>query len=351
MKIDLENVGALKRKVTITPGALTIFTGGNNTGKTYAMYVLWALLAYRIKPDYTFTNTLLARIRTEGSVQIPLSGFCRDYWQAIEAGIGEALCSHLPKLFGAAPKFFRDAKIGVELDQPELMQLAQATPNYARIYEFGGQGRLDLRFTSFQAKPAISITAIDIKDIPDEILADCIAALITAIVLDSHAKRAFLLPAERGGLNLFYDDLIPGRNITSSRASIGPKDLPISEERRDLMVTRHAQPLEDYIQFLKEARHIVTHDVQFHDLALSLQSSIAKVDYKVSADGIVTAQPHNSEQALGIHLASSTVKNLYGLWAWLESQAVPGSFLMIDEPELNLHPDNQRHVARLLVRL
>ena len=54
---------------------------------------------------------------------------------------------------------------------------------------------------------------------------------------------------------------------------------------------------------------------------------------------------------MGLHLTSSTVKSLFGLWFYLEHQAHKGSILMIDEPELNIHPENQRKIARLFARL
>ncbi|MEY4767488.1 MAG: hypothetical protein RL637_127, partial [Pseudomonadota bacterium] len=41
----------------------------------------------------------------------------------------------------------------------------------------------------------------------------------------------------------------------------------------------------------------------------------------------------------------------FGLWFYLEYVAEKDDCLMIDEPELNLHPDNQRQVARLLAQL
>jgi ABC-type multidrug transport system ATPase subunit len=52
-----------------------------------------------------------------------------------------------------------------------------------------------------------------------------------------------------------------------------------------------------------------------------------------------------------MHLVSSSVKALSGLSFYLRHLAQRGNFLIIDEPELNLHPDNQRRVAKLLVRL
>lgn len=120
---------------------------------------------------------------------------------------------------------------------------------------------------------------------------------------------------------------------------------------RDMMVAQYAEPIESYIDFLKCAPRITKNGGDFHDQALTLQKEIANVRYKVSKEGVITAKPYKSDAELGIHLTSSTVKSLYGLWAWLELQAKSGDCLMIDEPELNLHPDNQRLVARLLVRL
>ena len=54
---------------------------------------------------------------------------------------------------------------------------------------------------------------------------------------------------------------------------------------------------------------------------------------------------------MGLHITSSTVKSLFGLWLYLEYQARQGDILMIDEPELSMHPENQIKIARFLVRL
>ncbi len=175
--------------------------------------------------------------------------------------------------------------------------------------------------------------------------------MITNLILRSQSKGAFLLQAERGGLNLFYDDLPNNRDGIINRKNM---DVPV--DQRDLMMARHSESLNHYIRFLRNAKNRIKSNGEFHDQAVALQRDIAKVNYKVSDEGVITARPtakpnQRSGQELGIHLASSTVKNLYGLWAWLESSAAPGAYLMIDEPELNLHPDNQRLVARLLARL
>ncbi len=39
------------------------------------------------------------------------------------------------------------------------------------------------------------------------------------------------------------------------------------------------------------------------------------------------------------------------LWFWVQYEAKPGDMLMIDEPELNLHPANQRRLVKFLAAL
>lgn len=49
--------------------------------------------------------------------------------------------------------------------------------------------------------------------------------------------------------------------------------------------------------------------------------------------------------------SSSAVRSLLDFGFYLYYKAKPGDLLMLDEPELNLHPDSQRKLARLLVQL
>ena len=49
--------------------------------------------------------------------------------------------------------------------------------------------------------------------------------------------------------------------------------------------------------------------------------------------------------------SSSAVRSLLDIGFYLRHVAKPGDLLMVDEPELNLHPENQRLMARLFARL
>jgi len=51
-----------------------------------------------------------------------------------------------------------------------------------------------------------------------------------------------------------------------------------------------------------------------------------------------------------MHLCSSLVKSLSGLVLYFRHVAQKNDVIMMDEPELNLHPDSQRIVASILAK-
>lgn len=88
---------------------------------------------------------------------------------------------------------------------------------------------------------------------------------------------------------------------------------------------------------------------EFADLAVELETLLGGAVY-LSKEGEVGFKPEGAPATLGIHLSSSIVKSLVRLVFFLRHIARKGDLLMIDEPELNLHPDNQRKVARVLAK-
>jgi ABC-type multidrug transport system ATPase subunit len=50
-------------------------------------------------------------------------------------------------------------------------------------------------------------------------------------------------------------------------------------------------------------------------------------------------------------MTASIVKSLASIVFYCRHQAQPNDFLIIDEPELNLHPDNQRKIARVIAQM
>ena len=167
----------------------------------------------------------------------------------------------------------------------------------------------------------------------------------------------FLMPAERNGLHLFFRELSTRRAALLHHAS--RERIDIGELLRDVISSRYAAPIADYINWLNNLSEMQREKSDgFHPYAELLKRSLAGGAYRVDPRaGSIEFRPYRIRggrppaAAMGLHITSSTVKSLFGLWFYLEYRARAGDILMIDEPELNVHPENQRKIARLLAKL
>ena len=74
-------------------------------------------------------------------------------------------------------------------------------------------------------------------------------------------------------------------------------------------------------------------------------------EYSVNRDDELYYLPKGKKVKLSMDASSSAVRSLLDIGFYLRHEARHGDLLMVDEPELNLHPENQRRVARLFARL
>ena len=74
-------------------------------------------------------------------------------------------------------------------------------------------------------------------------------------------------------------------------------------------------------------------------------------DYQITQYDQLYYTPKGTGLKLMMNQSSSAVRSLLDIGFYLRYAARRGDLLMVDEPELNLHPANQRRVARLFARL
>lgn len=167
----------------------------------------------------------------------------------------------------------------------------------------------------------------------------------------------FLMPAERTGLHLFYRELGTRRTALLHHAS--KENINLQELLQDVIHSRYAMPIADYINWLNQLPETQRNGLGiFHSYGEYLKKQLVRGAYKIiRSTSDITFKPYQvrrdgkGTQNMSLHMTSSTVKSLFGLWFYLEYQAKEGDLLMIDEPELNLHPHSQRIIARLLAKL
>ncbi|TOQ30349.1 AAA family ATPase, partial [Vibrio parahaemolyticus] len=110
--------------------------------------------------------------------------------------------------------------------------------------------------------------------------------------------------------------------------------------RKNLLAVRNAESELKKESYLKEFFPNVTEAL----------IQIVKGKFSFEA-GTLTFTASDGSHQLPITITSSSIKSLFMIDLYINSLAKEGDVLLIDEPELNLHPDNQRLMAKVIARI
>lgn len=157
-------------------------------------------------------------------------------------------------------------------------------------------------------------------------------------------------PAERSGLAIFYNELLIRRSNILDSFVRENRDEEILKD----MVSRYSKPINDYINFLSQMPRVMERQTRknnkFIQLAEDIEKNFLCGEYKVKDNKKIVYVTENGKE-LELYTSSSLVKTVVGIINYLKCFAVKGDYFLIDEPELNLHPENQRKIARIFARM
>ena len=346
--VSFKNLGVIKQG-NLELNDFTLLCGANNTGKTYVMYSLYALLDQRFEVNFNFVENLVKQLSQETvcqyNIQNLIGGNLDDILEEITQGINK----HLPNLFGIESDEFRQTQIKLKLDIDLILANITNHPWQSRVSLSNKESDWFLDIQKPDNDTNVTFTMRD-KGIPHKLLTELISSNITSLIFSKKNQNCFLIPAERGGLNLFFKELSSIRNRLLHHAQ---KDkISSMEVLKDIIKSRYAEPISDYIEFLNDLNNTKKRKSDYQIQAQYIQKNIINGKYEVDRYGDIFFLPYRSNnKKMPLHFTSSTVKTLFSLVFYLEHLAQPGDYLMIDEPELSLHPDNQQNLARVLAKL
>ncbi len=351
-KFSASRLGCLESGQNIDFKPLTIVCGPNNTGKTWVMYALYGFLSSTPLGHLPETESLIEDLMKEGQVSWDMEAWLKQYSKKILESIHNATKHRLPRIFNAPKTLFSHSHFDWLIEEEHLVSSAiERKMDFSLVLGLEKNEVLRLVKQPNDRTVQITLRAQRFPDI-EFILCD---AVVSHLIGVTSRRSVFLMPAERNGLHLFYKELANRRTALLHHATKKDKEFEISALIRDVWGSRYAEPIAHYIDWLNEIPDTRKRKGgQFHALAEEVKKVVCG-KYEVDADGNIYFTPKKLKggdpQRLDLHLSSSTVKSLFGLWFYLEHQAKSGDVLMIDEPELNLHPGNQRKLARLLAKL
>ena len=150
-------------------------------------------------------------------------------------------------------------------------------------------------------------------------------------------------PAERSGAILFYNQLLENRNNILRQLELS-QDINLLKN-----ISRYSEPVNEYIIRLNKLEEYENKEETeiYKNLVKNINiQNIIEGEIIIKSNQII--YKNENDLRLNMGLVSSTVKTLAGFFLYLKYQAQKGDIVFIDEIELNLHPENQRKIIKLI---
>ncbi len=346
MKIKLKNLGIIKQ-AQFEIGDLTIICGKNNTGKTYTTYALFGFLEQAhnfltIEVADTYIDDLLR----DGRVSIDLTHYAEKINSILQTAC-QKYSKQLADVFASKEGLFQTSKFDIEVTKNPSLE-----KKFKQTIGSGENEMFSLIKEEGSSKLLISLLSKDKIKFSPHLIKDIISNSIIEILFDDLLPNVFIASAERTGAAIFKDELDFARTRLlkemHKNKDIDPMEL-LFKNYHD-----YALPVEKNVEFTRNLKKIVKKDsfiAKEHPNILKKFNSILGGQCKIDKNDNLFFQPKGSNVKLEIGESSSAVRSLLSTIFYIVHIAKPNDLLIIDEPELNLHPENQRLVAQILANL
>lgn len=325
MKIKIENLGKIK-KGKIETNKLLVLCGPNNYGKTYLAYTLYGIYKELKTVFYILEEFEKEELENNEELTISKDNFFEQIKEKSNLKIND-FKRHIHSFFNTSESFFKNFKIEVEFNFNDLIR--DIEDEFSKII-------------------ILEDDVIKIKS--KKQLNKILEAILGMALLKNINNEDFIFPSTREGINLFYKELNINRNnffLEASKNSANNLENLLSKK-----ISRYSEPISDYINFINEMDVFTDSSSTDKKNDKSLVEALEDIvggEYKI-VNSAIYFTPKGSNMLIDLHMASSTVRTLAGLYIFIKNKN-KNARIIIDEPELNLHPDNQRKMARLLVKM
>ena len=349
MNITLENLGAL-RYAEFSLGEMTMLCGENNTGKTYATYALYGFLKlWERFVSIPVSDHDIECLVKDGSITIDLNQYKHNIPEILRHGCIK-YSKNIHKIFAAHADKFKESIFSITINIEDSTEFRQ----YKR--RLNTENIPLMMLSNEENLGYLSVTLLIDKDelkIPYPIIKQIIEDALKEILLSHFFPKPFIISAERTGAAIFRKELDFARNrlleeIGKSDKQIDPLVL-LTKTYQD-----YALPVKDNVDFTRRLESMANKNsfiAEEHATLLEDFADIIGGKYRITRQDELYFAPQKSWIKLDMRESSSAVRSLLDIGFYLRHLAKPGDILMIDEPELNLHPENQRRIARLLAWL
>ncbi|MER1960269.1 AAA family ATPase [Proteus vulgaris] len=378
MRFKVKNLGFIKSGHFET-NDLTVIFGKNNSGKTYLSYASY-IIAKEIKENLSIYGSIGLDIERK----ISKLGDVPSFDLNIETIFGNKNLSIIKKLinssfaksFNVKDSYF--SKTQIEFDFKSflnkaisssfnLMLSTQFVDKNVLITKKKGSNLINILLIKKNKSESGYFEKVDTdsqKTISHYFYNFQVPSAIIDRIIDLDIKNPFVITSERTGIEMFYKEMDNNRstiaeNLTITTLIKNNKEKK-AKELNDIMdnkISKYSKPISDNIRTIRNQQEIRKHPSEislsenFPKLSESLKKiTMGKFMTSILGDTVYLMDGHDSHE-IPLHAASSSIKSMTMIDLYINHIASYGDTLIIDEPELNLHPDNQIMMAELIVRL
>lgn len=344
MKINLKNLGLLD-EANFEIGDFTIICGENNTGKTYATYAFYGFwkkiydiikfIAYENKDKFISDDN-------DKKIYIDINLF-QNLLKELPELINKYYQSTIYQILAGKEDDFKQSICNIEIEIFEINEIPQTPISLFQITQ--ENKKIYFKFNDDKINSnnyIVFILLLFIKNIPN----------------------VEIISVERTGALMFYKELnLNKNNILEAITRANEKNmfedinniLKKSSSRYPKPVTDNIETIQNLDEIEKNSSFILKNPDEYKNI-IDLLWQIIGGKYIIDDAGIkfatgVKKRIGKNNKVIALQQASSSVKALMLLNFYVLNSAKKGDILIIDEPELNLHPKNQILLARLFVML
>ncbi|EOW9232292.1 AAA family ATPase [Vibrio cholerae] len=353
MKFTFKKIGFIDSG-EVQLGDLTVICGRNNTGKTYISHSIYGLLKK--------CNSQRVSIASKENIdQLFSDGECTidvpNVSELLNKVSKEFSKSSLKDVFNSEEDSFQNSSVSLSVD--DICNLKFNSYEQEMIIKLGEESDTELRIKTKNNENKVTVNLIN-PAVSRGFVQFALEKELSQIILGSFIPNSFVITSERTGSAMFYKDL------DSQAHSILDHIVELRDNKKlnpfslmEKMRSRYSLPIRSNIDSMRYAQETtknkseLTNNKDKYEFVFKKLKQIVGGTFKTQVNGVFyvpTKQRNRAKIELPMHMSSSATKSLYLMDLYLRHIAKIGDVLVIDEPELNLHPDAQRLLAQLLVR-
>ena len=359
MEIKVKNFGPIK-SANFELADFSVITGNNNTGKTYLSYAIYGFLKTWSSNIKTLNlGKAIEDLQNNGEIEIDLKKYEKKVLENFDQ-LSIKFSDKLYKIFSANEDEFKDSEIHFQFDKDNISYKKGYNIDVSRKSHKLLKAQKDKDSTKLKVSLPIDDSSLEKQPqrIPSKYLfAEVLSEIVNKTILKDVLPEPFIITSERTGISIFQNELDINKNVLFEKLIQSDKDRFDFDpfDYLDDVVDRYSIPIKDGIDRVRDIKKEFKKNSfisKEHPEILKKLEKLTGVGYKkIKGEYYLMYKDGRKKIPLPMYLGSASSRALIDLYIFIKHSAEKDDLLIIDEPELNLHPSAQIHIARLLTSL